>query len=264
MHHALFGERYYATGCGADYRRNDGWLRFFGAIADHIVRDIHPAAVLDAGCAMGFLVEALRERGVEAWGIDVSDYAIRQVHVDVRAYCAVGSITEPFARTYDLITCIEVLEHLPRTDGLGAIENLCRHTDDILFSSTPHDYAEATHFNVQPPEYWAERFAQHGFYHDLDFDATFLTPWAMRFRRRNDAAHRITRDYERHLWRLQRENQELRQTLNTARGIGEAEGANVDELRRERDALRNLVRQYEQGKFIRLMRWWRSIGRTRE
>jgi hypothetical protein len=264
---ALFGERYYATGCGADYHRNEGWLRFFNTIAGQIVKDIRPATVLDAGCAMGYLVEALRAQGVEAWGVDVSDYAISQVHPSVRAFCAVGSITAPFERTYDLITCIEVLEHLNKADGQRAIENLCGHTDDVLFSSTPHDFTEATHFNVQPPEYWAEQFARYGFFRDLDFDASFLTPWAMRFRRRSDTAQRIARDYERHLWRLKHENQELRQALNAMRETHEANGAtnadaNADELRRERDALRELVRQYEQGKFIRLMRWWRGLGKT--
>lgn len=251
---ALFGERYYATGCGADYHRNEGWLRFFGAIAAHIVKDIYPATVLDAGCAMGFLVETLRAQGVEAWGVDVSEYAVGQVHPSMRAFCAIGSITEPFERTYDLITCIEVLEHLDKAEGQSAIENLCRHTDDVLFSSTPHDFTEETHVNVQPPEYWAEQFARHGFFHDLDFDATFLTPWAMRFRRRSDMPHRITRDYERHLWRLQQENRELRQALMAT--------TDADALRRERDALRDLVHQYERGKFIRLMRWWRGMGRT--
>lgn len=258
---ALFGKSYYATSCGADYHRNEGWLRFFSTIAGHIVKDINPATVLDAGCAMGYLVETLRERGVEAWGVDVSEYAISQVHPNVRAFCGIGSITEPFERTYDLIVCIEVLEHLNKTDGNRAIENLCCHTSDILFSSTPHDFIEATHFNVQPPEYWAEQFARHGFYHDLDFDAAFLTPWAMRFRRRSDTTQRIARDYERHIWRLQQENRELRQALNAMRGATNAD-ADTDVLRRERDALRDLVQQYERGKFIRLTRWVRSIGKT--
>ena len=44
---------------------------FFDWIAERITRDINPKTVLDAGCAMGFLVEGLRARGVEAWGVDV-------------------------------------------------------------------------------------------------------------------------------------------------------------------------------------------------
>jgi len=50
-----------------------------------------------------------------------------------------------------------------------AIANLCQASDDILFSSTPDDYREFTHVNVQPPEYWAERFALNGFVRDIDF-----------------------------------------------------------------------------------------------
>jgi 2-polyprenyl-3-methyl-5-hydroxy-6-metoxy-1,4-benzoquinol methylase len=64
---------YYRVGCGVPYERNEHWLTFFGKIADAIVREINPGSVLDAGCAMGFLVEALRQRGVEAYGVDISD-----------------------------------------------------------------------------------------------------------------------------------------------------------------------------------------------
>src|SRR6476661_8245522 len=74
-----YGRYYYRHDCGVPYERNDHWLDFFGKIADAIIRDLRPSSVLDAGCAMGFLVEALRARGVEAWGIDISEYAISKV-----------------------------------------------------------------------------------------------------------------------------------------------------------------------------------------
>ena len=38
-----------------------------------------PARLLDAGCAIGLLVETLRDRGVDARGVDISDYAIGRV-----------------------------------------------------------------------------------------------------------------------------------------------------------------------------------------
>jgi hypothetical protein len=186
-------------------------LNVFDTFAARIVQDIRPATVLDAGCAMGFLVEALRQRGVECWGVDVSEFAIQSVHPDVRPYCRVGSVVEPFDRRYDLIVCIEVLEHMPARDSERAIENFCYHTGDVLFSSTPLDYKEATHFNVQPPEYWAEQFARQGFFRDVDFDASFITPWAVRFRRRSDPVSRLVRDYERRHWLLWKENTDLRQ-----------------------------------------------------
>src|SRR6476660_8383941 len=80
---SYFGEFYYQHDCGEPYERNETWSRFFGQVADAIVRELRPRTVLDVGCAMGFLVEELRIRGVEAWGIDVSEYAIANVHPSV-------------------------------------------------------------------------------------------------------------------------------------------------------------------------------------
>lgn len=206
----LFDANYYASGCGLAYRREARWLQFFGAIADRMIQDIQFKTVLDAGCAMGFLVEALRDRGVAAFGVDISEYAIQQVRQDIQPFCWQGSVTKPFPQRYDLIVCMEVLEHLPQAESEQAIKILCQHTDDILFSSTPFDYKEVTHFNVQPPEYWAEQFARHGFFRDVDFDASFILPWAVRFRRRMEPSHRIIREYERKFWLLSKENSDLR------------------------------------------------------
>lgn len=213
-HHAnLFDSDYFAEGCGVPYARSEHWLRFFGQIADRIVTEFRPGSVLDAGCALGVLVESLRDRGVEAYGVDISDYAVAQVREDIRPYCWVGSLTEPLPRRYDLIVCIEVLEHMAPADSERAIANLCAAADDLLISTSPFDYKEATHFNVQPPDYWAARFARHGFVRDVDFDGSFLTPWAVRYRRSNAPLHRIVADYERRLWPLVQENADLRATL---------------------------------------------------
>ncbi len=201
---------YYQHGCGEPYARTPAWLDMFNHLAGKIVAEIGPASVLDAGCAMGFLVEALRDRGVEAFGIDLSVYAISQVRPDMQPFCRVGSVTQPFERRYDLIVCIEVLEHMPAADAEQAIANFCQTADDILFSSTPNDYGEPTHFNVQPPEVWAELFARHGFVRDVDFDASFLTPWAVRFRRNREPWHRVVRGFERRFWQLWKENLDLR------------------------------------------------------
>jgi hypothetical protein len=86
-----------------------------------------------------------------------------------------------------------------------------------LFSSTAVDYKEATHFNVQPPEYWAELFAHHGFFRDVDFDASVVLPWAARFRHRKDPVARVVRDYERKFWLLWKENLDLREFTITMR-----------------------------------------------
>src|SRR5215472_5201790 len=132
----LYDEAYYLTGCGPiPYERNDHWLRFFGGIAAEIARSLRPKKVFDAGCAKGLLVEALWALGIDAWGVDISSYAISQVRQDVKPYCRVASLTEPIAGSYDLITCIEVLEHMTADRARIAIRNMTVATNAILFSS---------------------------------------------------------------------------------------------------------------------------------
>lgn len=229
-----FDRFYYAHCCGRPYLRNDAWLSFFGTIADRIVADIQPARVLDAGCALGLLVEVLRDRGVEAYGVDISSYAIDQIIEPLRPYCRQASIAEPFNERYDLIVCIEVLEHMPPREAERAIENICAHTDDVVFSSSPNDFREPTHVNVHGPDYWAEQFARCGLYRDVDFDASVITPWAVRFRRSHEPSHRIVRTYERRYWELQRERDDARSySLEVQHTLAERER----ELAAARDAL---------------------------
>src|SRR6266699_3931927 len=80
-----YGRGPFSYQTSAPYRRGESlWQTYFGQIADLIVSGLAPRTVLDAGCAIGFLVEARRERGVEAWGIDISEYAIEQVPETIR------------------------------------------------------------------------------------------------------------------------------------------------------------------------------------
>lgn len=232
-HGSIFDAWYYAHCCGRPYARDEQWLRFFGTIADRITADMQPSRALDAGCAMGLLVEALRTRGVDAEGLDISAYAIEKAEGEARGHCRVASLTDDLGSRYDLIVCIEVLEHMPPADGLAALANICRHTDDVLFSSSPYDLAEATHVNVQPPEGWAELFAREGFLRDLDYDASYITPWAVRYRRRREAIPRVVREYERAAARLAIERNELRQQVQTFDRQTQAEAAEAPKLREE-------------------------------
>jgi GT2 family glycosyltransferase/SAM-dependent methyltransferase len=168
---------------GIPYDRNDHWMAIFHAIADHIVRSLKPRRVLDAGCAKGFLVEALWERGVEAYGIDISEYAIREVRKDMQPYCHQAPLTSPIEERFDLITCFEVLEHVAPEDAQAVIQNLTGATDTILFSSTPTGWMDPTHINVQPTIGWLRLFADSGFAPDLVFDASFVAPHAFLLRR---------------------------------------------------------------------------------
>ena len=180
----LYGEEYYRCHCGPmPLERTLPWLERAGAIADHIIRSLKPLRVLDAGCAIGLLVESLWDRGIEANGIDISSYAASKVRPDLQKYCRVGSISEPLTGHFDLVTCIEVLEHLEEADAVKAIENLAGITETILFSSDPYDFVEPTHINVRPLLYWLRAFAAVHFRPDLTYDAGFVAPHAILFRK---------------------------------------------------------------------------------
>jgi SAM-dependent methyltransferase len=252
-----FDAYYYAHCCGHPYARDEHWLAFFRRIADRIVTDIAPRTVVDAGCAMGLLVEALRERGVEAWGIDISPYAIDRVHESVRAFCRQGSIAEPFAQRVDLVVCIEVLEHMARPEADAAIDNFCAHTDDVVFSSSPNDHREPTHVNVRPPEDWAELFARHRFFRDPDFDAGVISPWAVRFRKSSEPLQRVVRGFERRLARLEHERNDMREfTAEAQRKQMEAEDKAAKAEMRARFA-EETVRNMEKSVFWKLRKLFR-------
>jgi SAM-dependent methyltransferase len=242
-----YGAYYYNHDCGLPYERSEHWLNFFGNVAEHIVRELRPKRVLDAGCAKGFLVEQLRNRGVEAYGVDISEYAISQVHESVQDYCHVASLTEPIEGHYDLITCVEVVEHMPAADGRVALDNLCRASDRLLLSTSPYDYGEPTHLNVQPPEQWSALLANNDFLRELDYDASYLTPWATLYSHKPTPIPEVVRAYDRSWWRLRLEVQETRTQLLQLQSrleeltSGVEDERRLDELAEERDELRKEI-----------------------
>jgi SAM-dependent methyltransferase len=193
---------HYGSADGAPYRPGvPEWEAFFGSVAAHIADELCPTTVLDAGCAVGFLVAALHDRGVVAHGVDVSAWAIGQVPERVRSRVRIGSLTEELDDRYDLITCIEVIEHLPDAVADQVVRNLTRHAGAVLFSSTPDGFDEVTHINVQPPAHWAGLFAAHGFVRHPGYDASYVSPGAVLFVPGDTGVDAVLARYEEALWR---------------------------------------------------------------
>lgn len=234
-HHDLYG-----PASSADYQtlRVDGagtspvpyrwgepvWEAFFGNIAGAVVARLNPGAVLDAGCSIGFLVKALRDRGVEAEGFDPSDWAIGEIPSETRPYCHQAAVTDELARDYDLIACIGGLQNVGPADAVAAVANFCRHGQAVLFSSAPDHADVVTAVRVRPPEYWVGLFAGNGFYRDFDFDAGFISPDAALFRPVQQvdqvvvAYERQRSDSQRELWGLQAHRQHLHGELQRLMG----------------------------------------------
>ena len=56
------------------------WIRR----AEFIVEKFNPKTFLDIGCAYGELVKALHDLGVDAYGIDGSEYAVASVDASIK------------------------------------------------------------------------------------------------------------------------------------------------------------------------------------
>lgn len=253
-----YDEAYFQTHCGLPYERSTHWLQFFGTIAENVVQQFSPKTALDAGCAIGMLVETLRNYGVDTEGFDISEYAVSQAPEYLKPYIKIDNILNPDAsnKHYDLVICIEVLEHLTEAEADTAIANIARWGDTVLFSSSPEDFSETTHINVQKPGYWIEKFAQHGLIYNPMTDTSYVTPWAMVFQRRAAMLPQILREYGDVLWTQKREVLQSRHLLQQAQAetviaeekrkrimIAQAYMAQVDELRRQLSDAQNAASQ---------------------
>lgn len=77
--------------------------------------------VLDVGCGGGILSESMAEKGAIVTGIDLSEKALKvaQLHsldsgVDVNyRLIAVEELAEETPASFDVVTCLEMLEHVP-------------------------------------------------------------------------------------------------------------------------------------------------------
>lgn len=86
--------------------------------------------VLDIGCAKGFLVKDLMKvcPGLEAFGLDISEYAMMHSEPEVVGRLHLGSMTKlPFpAKSFDAVICINTLHNLERADCITAIKEIER------------------------------------------------------------------------------------------------------------------------------------------
>ncbi|HIE43864.1 MAG TPA: class I SAM-dependent methyltransferase [Candidatus Omnitrophica bacterium] len=94
----------------------------------YIRRFLKPKNLLDVGCGRGWIIKDLRRRKIAAWGMDISEAALSAVPQDIRKYCFIGNIKKiPVKdKAYDVVSCIDVLEHIPKEDLSVAIRERAR------------------------------------------------------------------------------------------------------------------------------------------
>jgi 2-polyprenyl-6-hydroxyphenyl methylase / 3-demethylubiquinone-9 3-methyltransferase len=117
--------------------------------------------VLDVGCGGGILAESMARLGARVTGIDLSEKALRvaELHaldsqLSVRYETASAEdYAERHAGAFDVVTCMELLEHVPEPAGMvAACARLARPGGQVFFSTINRN-AKAYVFAVLGAEY---------------------------------------------------------------------------------------------------------------
>ena len=148
-------------------------------------------SVLDAGCGTAVMVRKLRGQGIDARGIEAASLPLEEYAKDLLANGTVFSVPMqeiPFETgRFDLITSVEVFEHIPEADVDRSINELSRVARPgaaafitVGQSTSRFDTAEGRkksavatistkfkfHETVKPRQWWIDTFCAHGFYED--------------------------------------------------------------------------------------------------
>lgn len=132
--------------------------------------------ILDFGCAKGYSVKAFRLLHREAYGVDISEYAIQCSHADIKQYLSLiepnNAIPLVNNKLYDWVVAKDVLEHVPYDSIKQTIISI-RNATKCAFAIVPlgengkyiiPEYElDITHQIREPLHWWSNIFNECGF-----------------------------------------------------------------------------------------------------
>ena len=167
----LYDEKYFST-----RSRPPMWIRR----GQFIIEKFHPKTVLDIGCAYGELVKGLNDMGVEAYGIDGSEYAINNSDPSIRSKLFkvnLNSNSFPFEdKTFDVIGSFYSVEHIHDIDFFAKELRRTLKDNGIAWFLTPNEGLEGrndTDVFTNKFEDWKKIFE------DREFKVTKFSPHEM-------------------------------------------------------------------------------------
>lgn len=141
-----FSKQYFDDIWGSVHRHD-----YCDSLATQLIQKYGKVSFLDLGTGCGFLVKTLRERGCDAYGLEVSDYAIENS-------CAKGYVMKgdglnlPFAdKRFDVVMSQGMWEYVKEED----IPHL---RDEVFRVGKRHEYNIDTTVDTGP---WTKDFATH-------------------------------------------------------------------------------------------------------
>ena len=165
-----FNKEYYENGIKNKISgyENFHWIptRSFSE-AIEIINRFNFNSCVDYGCAKGFLVHALRKLGKEAYGEDISDYAIENSDEKIKKF-----ITKPTYKIVDFIICKDVMEHVPENEVVETFKYLRNRCKEALFTIPLGDNnilrireyeIDITHVTKKDEDWWIDALNESGF-----------------------------------------------------------------------------------------------------
>jgi hypothetical protein len=139
-------------------------------IIPYILEQFKPKSIIDIGCGVGTWLKAWSENGVKDYlGVDGAYIPEKELLIPHEHFQAIDLKEDFFiGKRYDLLECIEVIEHLPAELAEVFIKRITQISDVILFSAALPYQGGTNHINENWLEYWAALFKNHD-YVPIDF-----------------------------------------------------------------------------------------------
>jgi len=136
-----------------------------GTVIKMLISMLNPQSVVDVGCGRGTWLLEWQQQGIkDILGIDGAHQDKNKLLI-AEEYFREYDLNTPFNsdRRFDLVTCMEVVEHLRPDSADTIIQTLTQLSDIIVFSAAIPNQGGFKHINEQWPSYWAKKFERHDY-----------------------------------------------------------------------------------------------------